>query len=95
MVALVTLAGFALLAAAFVAEFGLFRGPGPLSFVAGLAFTGLLNFVWRRVRCPKCSTILGTTAIYTFVRAQDVRVDFCPHCGASFDEPMPHNPISQ
>lgn len=62
--------------------------------VAGLVLVGGFSLLMRRLKCPKCSKLLGNTAMLAFVDRKHGRADFCPHCGVSFDEPMPQNPIS-
>lgn len=58
----------------------------------------------RWIKCPKCSTRLGPSiALQVAVPAGRPRINFCPYCGVSLDEPRaqqetittkPVNPIS-
>jgi hypothetical protein len=62
--------------------------PVPL-FVAGVVvFGGALLVLLFRVRCPKCQTpfrqLAGEIAFQWGTRR---RVNFCPYCGVSMDEP--------
>jgi hypothetical protein len=46
-----------------------------------------------RIKCPKCDKPLGSTA-FSLATRQRQAVNFCPNCGVSFDEPMPHKVVS-
>jgi hypothetical protein len=47
----------------------------------------VLYRVYDRIRCPRCNASLRSV-INTLVNAKATpQIDFCPHCGVSFDEP--------
>ena len=57
--------------------------------LAGFLVLALGPTLMARVKCPKCSRPLGRVVMWRGGKA-----DSCPNCGVSFDEPLPHNPIS-
>jgi hypothetical protein len=90
------LGGWLLVAAAA----GLFSGhrsggpPSPL-FFAGFALFGGAMLLIQRVRCPKCSTPLGQIATQmAFSLFRKRKINYCPYCGVSLEEPMPEKLIS-
>jgi len=54
----------------------------------GLAFILGGAAMQSRLKCPKCNQRLGRRKRFASVP------ESCPHCGVSFDEPLPQNPIS-
>ena len=67
--------------------------PPPLVIVGFLVFAGALLAMQRAVRCLKCSTPLGKIAATIAFGLWGRRVNFCPYCGVSLDEPVPHKVI--
>ena len=68
---------------------------GPAVFVGfGILFGAVLALLFF-VKCPKCGTgfwqLAGQLALHWGSRR---RVNFCPYCGVSLDEPMPTKLIS-
>jgi hypothetical protein len=61
---------------------------------AGFFAVVLLMLLW--IRCPRCSGPLGQNAWYLNAknRFYQRRVNFCPNCGVSFDEPLTVSPRS-
>ena len=60
--------------------------------IAGLLlFAGAMFVVRKLVRCPKCQANLGRTIALpvAFSWGSGPRVNFCPYCGVSLDEPRP------
>jgi hypothetical protein len=49
-------------------------------FAGGLLMTGVFFIVDRGARCPRCKASLAGAG---------GRLNFCPNCGANFDEQMP------
>jgi hypothetical protein len=74
-------------AAGFCASARLIPGWSTLIPFAGFFAVVLLMLLW--IRCPRCGGPLGQNA--GFLNARDRfyqrRVNFCPYCGANFDEP--------
>jgi hypothetical protein len=65
------------------------RLPKPVQYAAvfgTLLVTGGVCFVLlKRLRCPRCNASLYSNS-HDIARGADIK--FCPHCGASFDEPI-------
>ena len=61
--------------------------------VGALLFGGAILAMYRIVRCPKCKARLGKTIAMTltFSWGSGPKVNFCPFCGVSLDEPVPHS----
>jgi hypothetical protein len=60
----------------------------PLIFALGFtpfAVGILLVTFW--VRCPRCGGNLGTVNAGRFAFSRSARMNFCPFCGVSVDEP--------
>jgi hypothetical protein len=70
------------------------KTPVPIELVAwALLFGGTFSAQWL-VQCPRCSTRLGQLAAtigFNWTKRRTVR--FCPYCGVSLDEPVPHKAI--
>lgn len=76
------------------------------SIILGFLIVLVSAIATRWIKCPKCSTRLGqSVAIHVAVPAGRPRINFCPYCGVSLDEPRtqhetattstnPVNPIS-
>jgi hypothetical protein len=47
-----------------------------------------LYWAYDRIRCPRCNTSLRAVMNSLINARATPRIDFCPHCGVSFDEPM-------
>jgi uncharacterized protein with PIN domain len=48
----------------------------------------VLYRVFARIRCPRCNASLRSV-VNTLINAKArPQIDFCPHCGVSFDEPI-------
>jgi hypothetical protein len=65
----------------------------PLLIIVGTVVFGAAILLIQRVKCPKCATPLGQIApaiAFSWRR----RINYCPYCGVSLDEPVPHRPIS-
>lgn len=67
--------------------------PPPLFFVGMLLFVGAILAIQFVVRCPRCSAPLGQIALTIAFGWLRRRVNFCPYCGVSLDEPVPHKAI--
>ena len=60
----------------------------PLAFLGAAIFGGALLSFFFLVRCPKCRTRYGQVASeIAFHFGSKRRVNFCPYCGVSLDEP--------
>ena len=67
--------------------------PNPLFMMAGaIVFVGALLSMFWLVRCPKCKAKLAQTigTATAFQWGSRGKVNFCPYCGVSLDEPVPH-----
>jgi hypothetical protein len=42
------------------------------------------------VRCPRCKVRLGQIGVQVGINFLKPTVNFCPYCGVSLDEPLPH-----
>jgi len=76
---------------------------GPLQIISHVvAFAVFISGVvlLMSVKCPKCSVRLGQAAsgaAYGYrgwVRRGRRKVNFCPFCGVSLDEPVPQKPVT-
>jgi hypothetical protein len=65
----------------------------PLLIIVGTVVFGAAMLLIQRVKCPKCSTPLGQIASAIAFRWHR-RINYCPYCGVSLDEPVPHRSIS-
>lgn len=64
----------------------------PLFIVGGILFAVAVIGL-QRVRCPKCAAPLGQFAMPIAI-AWRRKINFCPYCGVSLDEPAPQKLIS-
>jgi hypothetical protein len=66
--------------------------PNPLFMMAGpVLFGGAILAMYWAVRCPKCKARLAQTVgmATAFQWGSRAKVNFCPYCGVSLDEPVP------
>ncbi len=65
---------------------------GAPEFAGVLLFVGAMLVMQRIVKCPKCNAQLGRTIAMpvAFGWGSGPKVNFCPYCGVSLDEPRPH-----
>ena|ERR1700722_15044938 len=56
-------------------------GHPTITFICFAGFFAAVVAVMTLVRCPRCNESLGRTMA-------SQRLNFCPRCGTSFDEPM-------
>ena len=71
----------------------------PLFFTGGIVcFAGAILALQWIVRCPKCEARLAHTVGMAVAFQWGIRgtVNFCPYCGVSLDEPVPHaDPVAE
>jgi hypothetical protein len=71
------------------------REPGVIAYAWIVApmipAIGIMMVLGRRLRCPRCQTALNQQLLLSRDR---VPLLSCPKCGADFNEPLPHYPIS-
>lgn len=81
--------GAFLVSAVFTSFAGKGAGVIAISMIAGLVgIVGYFSILF--IRCPKChANISMTIAIPTAGRIFGRKVQYCPYCGVSLDEPMP------
>lgn len=51
----------------------------------------LVLIVQRRLKCPLCGHSLSTNS-NDFIKGEGL--EFCPHCGGRYDQPMPQTPFA-
>jgi len=54
-----------------------------------IVFGGAL-IAFYRLKCPRCRTALGTVTfrIISYGKSFSRRIDYCPYCGVSLDQPL-------
>jgi len=60
-----------------------------LVFVIALVFSKRLG---KGVTCPKCAAPLGAFAFMMQDTSKRKKINFCPYCAVSLDDPMPEAP---
>jgi hypothetical protein len=67
--------------------------PVVLVAVAIPVFFGVILYMTWFLRCPRCRANLGqTVAVPIAFRWGRRKMNFCPYCGVSLDEPVSHGP---
>jgi hypothetical protein len=61
--------------------------PWPYAFF--VVVLGVVFIAFYRLKCPSCRTALGivTFQLVSFGKSRSGRVDYCPFCGVSLDQP--------
>ena len=64
----------------------------PWVLLWSLPAIAVLYRVYARIQCPRCNSSLRSV-VNTLINAKATPpIDFCPHCGVSFDEPRDKGP---